>query len=231
MTARTRLVLVAIAAAALAAAVYWALSRGGVLEVLSDPERLHRIVEDLGPSGPLAVVLMLAAAIVFSPIPSAPIALVAGAAYGKLWGTVYILAGAELGALVAFGISRRFGYGAVRRWPWAVRLLDRPRSQTALMAIVFVSRLLPFLSFDAISYVAGLTPLIWWRFALATLAGVTPVSIALVWFGDRMATVGSDWVLWGVLLLGGVTLVPLGVRALWARRRRSSQESPRGRRP
>jgi uncharacterized membrane protein YdjX (TVP38/TMEM64 family) len=36
--------------------------------------------------------------------------------------------------------------------------LSRERSQIWLMAVVFVSRLLPFISFDAISYAAGLTP-------------------------------------------------------------------------
>ena len=45
-------------------------------------------------------------------------------------------------------------------------------SQNALMGIVFVSRLLPFLSFDIVSYGAGLTTLSAWRFALATLAGL-----------------------------------------------------------
>ncbi len=157
---------------------------------------------------------MLATAIVFSPIPSAPIAIVAGAAYGKLWGSVCVVLGAELGALAAFGIARHFGHDAVRRLPWAARLLERARSQAALMAIVFVSRLLPLVSFDAVSYAAGLTSLAWWSFAFATVAGVTPVSVALVWSSDRMAAAGSDWVLWAALLLGGVTLVPLGGCAL-----------------
>jgi uncharacterized membrane protein YdjX (TVP38/TMEM64 family) len=40
------------------------------------------------------------------------------------------------------------------------------------MTIVFVSRLLPFISFDIVSYAAGLTRLAMWRFAVATLAGI-----------------------------------------------------------
>ena len=48
-------------------------------------------------------------AIVMSPIPSAPIALAAGAAYGHLWGAVYVAAGSLSGALIAFGIARFLG--------------------------------------------------------------------------------------------------------------------------
>ena len=216
----TRFVVGAVAAVALAAAGYWALSRGGLLEILGDGERLRRLVEELGPWGPLAIVVGLAGAVVVSPIPSAPIALAAGAAYGKIWGLVYVVLGAELDALLAFGIARRLGYDAVRRWPSAARLLDRTRSQAALAGIVFASRLLPFLSFDAVSYAAGLTPLRWRWFAGATLAGVVPVSVALVWFGDRMAAEGTELIGWAVLLLGGVTLLPIAFRALRNRRRR-----------
>ena len=55
-------------------------------------------------------------AIVFSPMPSAPIALAAGAAYGHLWGTVYVVAGSMAGALAAFAIARVLGGEKLQRW-------------------------------------------------------------------------------------------------------------------
>lgn len=197
---------------------WFALSWSGALDLLGDGERLRRRVEDLGPIAPLAVIVGIAGAVVFSPIPSAPIALAAGAVFGKVWGSVYVVIGAELGALLAFGIARRLGYKAVRRWPRAARLLDRAQSQAALAGIVFASRLVPFISFDAVSYAAGLTPLRWRWFALATLAGVAPVSVALVWFGQQMVEEGAGWIGIAVLLLGGVTLLPLAFRLLRGRR-------------
>lgn len=54
----------------------------GWLTRLTDQERLRETVENLGAFGPIAIILLLALAIVFSPIPSAPISLAAGAAYG-----------------------------------------------------------------------------------------------------------------------------------------------------
>jgi uncharacterized membrane protein YdjX (TVP38/TMEM64 family) len=189
---------------------------GEILATMEDPARLRALAESFGAFGPLAVILGIAGAIIFSPIPSAPIALAAGAAYGGYWGTVYVVAGSLLGACVAFGIARRFGYDAVRKVPWIARWIDRTRSQAMLAGLVFASRLLPFLSFDAVSYAAGLTPLRFAWFALATLAGVIPISVLLVWFGERMAQEGAAWIGTAVLVAGGITLVPL----LWRRFRR-----------
>ena len=66
---------------------------------LMDGERLAVLVARAGIWGPAVIVTLMAVAVVASPIPSAPIALAAGAAYGHLWGTVQVVIGAELGAL------------------------------------------------------------------------------------------------------------------------------------
>jgi len=173
----------------------------------------------LGMAGPLAIVALMVIAILVSPIPSAPIALAAGALYGHTWGTGYIALGAELGALAAFGLARLLGRDALQRWLGSRLPSARLGSQNALMAIVFISRLLPFISFDVVSYAAGFTTLTWWRFALATLAGILPASYLLAHFGDEMATGELDRILYAVLALGLLTLVPLTVHLVRERRR------------
>jgi uncharacterized membrane protein YdjX (TVP38/TMEM64 family) len=50
----------------------------------------------------------MALAIELNPILSAPIALASGAVFGHTWGTLYIIVGAEIGALIAFVIARLF---------------------------------------------------------------------------------------------------------------------------
>ena len=85
-------------------------------------------------------------------------------------------------------------------------------SQNTLMMIVLVSRLLPFVSFDIISYAAGLTVITFWRFAVATLVGIVPASFLLAHFGGEMATGESDRILISVVALGAITLIPLGVK-------------------
>jgi len=229
---RRRRALVGLGLVALVALTYVALWRAGVLEGLADGAALREAVADLGAAGPLFVVGLMTLAIVMSPIPSAPIALAAGAAYGHLWGTVYVATGAELGALAAFGIARLAGYEAVRAWLGArnaaaplARFLG---SQSALMAAVFVSRLLPFVSFDAISYAAGLTPLAAWRFALATLFGIVPASFVLAHFGGELASANLQRAGLAVLALGAITLVPVAVKLAADRVRRGRRRREEG---
>ncbi len=83
------------------------------------------------------------------------------------------------------------------------------------MAIVFASRLVPFISFDVVSYAAGLTPLAFWRFALATLAGVIPISFLLVHFGEKLVSAQTERLLPLALLVGGITLAPIAGKLIW----------------
>lgn len=220
MTGRTQLRLAAgvVALAALIAAYAW-LHASGTLEVILDGSMLRRLVAGLGAWGPVAIVALMVLAILMSPIPSAPIALAAGALYGHAWGTLYVLLGAELGALAAFGLARLLGHDILRRWFGARLEMGLLGSQNALTGIVFVSRLLPFVSFDLVSYAAGLTVLSFWRFAAATLAGVAPASFLLAHFGGEMASGETDRILISVVLLGALTLVPFAV-AWWRGRKR-----------
>lgn len=202
--------LVAIAALSLALV-------GGVLLVWMLPQTvldfgsvqaMTERLREAGWIGPVVVVLSMAAAIIASPLPSAPIALAAGAVYGHVFGTLYVVLGATMGAAGAFGIARILGRDLLRRW-FGDRLdMGLLGSQNALMASVFVFRLLPFISFDIVSYAAGLTVLTPWRFLAATLAGVGPVSFALTHFGGELASGEDTRILIAVLALGLLTGVP-----------------------
>lgn len=217
---------VGIVAIALLPVAYWTMARTGVLAVILDGQALRQWILTIGLWGPLAVIGTMTIAILVSPIPSAPIALAAGAAYGHTWGTVYVVLGAEAGAIAAFGIARLVGHDVLQRWfgdKLSVGLLG---SQKVLMGIVFASRLLPFISFDLISYAAGLTVLSFWRFAIATFAGIIPASFLLAHFGGEMATGETDRILISALVLGGITLLPLVLK--FARGRAGTRRVGRG---
>ncbi len=186
---------------------------------LLDGQRLEELVARAGLWGPMLVVGLMTLAVVASPIPSAPIALAAGAAYGHLWGTVLVVVGAELGALIAFAIARVLGHDAVRRLFGDKVDAGLLGSQSALTVTVFASRLMPFVSFDMISYAAGLSCLHAWRFALATLAGIIPASFLLAHFGGVAVSGDLGWATWVVVGLGLVTGLPL----IWAATRKRTE--------
>lgn len=185
--------------------LFFLLAETDLAKMLGDPQALRQWVQDIGWLGPVALMGLMALAIVISPLPSAPIALAAGAAYGHIWGTVYVTIGAEAGALIAFAIARFLGGETLQRWFGDKLALGLMGSQKRLMGLVFGLRLLPFISFDVVSYAAGLTPLAAWRFALATFAGVAPVSFLLTHFGDRLAGGELGSLALAVLALGLVT--------------------------
>ncbi|MGB3471424.1 MAG: VTT domain-containing protein [Erythrobacter sp.] len=190
---------------------------------LFDRERLGVLVDRAGLFGPLVIVVGMTVAVVASPIPSAPVALVAGAAYGHVAGTIYVILGAEIGAIIAFAIARQLGRDAMRRWFGDRLEKGFLGSQDALTLTVLLSRLMPFVSFDFVSYAAGVSNLHFWRFALATLAGVVPASFVLAHFGSVAAESGGQGIAAVALGLGLITAAPLLFAALRNRRRNSAR--------
>ncbi len=185
-----------------------------------DGERISHWVNAVGGWGPILIIVLMTVAIVASPIPSAPIALAAGAAYGHTAGTVYIVIGAELGALAAFSLARFLGRGVLTRWLGDKVDKGWLGSQNALTFTVFASRLMPFISFDIVSYAAGLSRLHFWRFAVATLAGIIPASFVLAHFGNEAVSGEPGRAAWAAIGLGALTLTPLVIVAVRDRRRK-----------
>lgn len=192
---------------------YFAARETGALNELIDGQGLESAISELGILGPFLVVALMTFAIVMSPVPSAPIALASGAVYGHFWGALYVAFGAEAGALIAFGLARFVGLETVKQWlgtqPSSGFLNRFLQSQNALTVAVFATRLMPFLSFDLVSYAAGLTPLKTWRFAVATLLGIIPASFVLAHFGQSLVAGSSRSFGMTVLVLGTATLVPV----------------------
>lgn len=183
-----------------------------------DGERLADWVAKAGAWGPITIIALMTVAIVATPIPSAPIAMAAGAAYGHTVGTIYTVIGAELGALLAFALARFLGRDLLTRWLGAKIDQGWLGSQNALTLTVFASRLMPFLSFDLVSYAAGLSRLHFWRFALATLAGIIPASFVLAHFGSEAVSGEPGRAVWVAIGLGALTLTPLVIVAVRDRR-------------
>ena len=200
---------------------YLVLHETGTLGAILDGAALRERVEHLGAWGPLAIVALMILSVLVSPIPSAPIAMAAGAAYGHGWGTLYVVAGAEAGALLAFALARVLGQAVLYRWFGERLSAGLIGSQNALTGIVFISRLLPFVSFDLVSYAAGLTALSFWRFALATLAGIVPASFLLAHLGLEMTDGEADRFMYSALALGLITAIPIALKLArdgWGRR-------------
>ena len=194
---------------AMVAVIYLVLWKTGTISIFMDSGKLKTIIHQAGAWGPLMVIGLFMVAVVINPLPSAPIALAAGFAYGHTWGTLYVVIGSVSGAFVAFLIARLLGHDLLSKWLGEKLNTGLLGSQKGLMGTIIVFRLLPFISFDIVSYAAGLTNLAWWRFLIATTIGIIPASFLLAHFGSEMATGDVKRISLTVLLLGLMTVLPI----------------------
>lgn len=171
---------------------YWLVPWATVEEFLT-PSRLVAYLDGLGPWAPLALIGGMAAAVIIPPIPSLPLDLAAGALYGPLWGTLYVVTGAEIGAVAGFLIARALGRDLVSRMIKTGATFCQACSDHQLFSLVFFARLVPVFSFDVVSYGSGLTTISLKAFALATLIGMIPPTLAFTYFGSSV--VSAQWVL------------------------------------
>ena len=111
---------------------------------------------------------IMMAAVVISPISSLPLDIAAGAFSGPFLGTVYSVIGALADAVTSLLIARLLGREIVEKFVGGHINFCSQFSDKLLIKIVFFSRLVPVISFDLISYGAGLTKMSLKKFVMAT---------------------------------------------------------------
>lgn len=140
-------------------------------------------IEALGPLGPLAFIAGYALAVVAF-APGSVLTLAAGATFGIVRGTAYVLVAATLGAAIAFLVARHLAR------PWVERRLAAHPGFAAIdraiaaqgRRIVFLLRLSPAFPFSLLNYALGLTRV---RFvdALVASIGMLPGTLLYVYYG------------------------------------------------
>lgn len=181
---------------------WWGLSSFDYDRYLS-PTALSQRLNDAGPLAPLLLIGSMVGAVIIPPIPSLPLDLAAGAAFGPFYGALYAIIGAEIGAILCFLIARALGREALSRFMKAEATFCQMCTDHQLMGAMFIARFIPIFSFDIVSYGAGLTKISLKTFALASLAGMAPPTFAFVYLGSSV--VSAQW----PLIAGGVVMVAL----------------------
>ncbi len=183
-------------------ALLWVTGWGASLwEVFSDREQLQRVLQAAGALAPLVFVVLLVVQAVVAPLPAPALAIAGGYGFGVVEGFFLTWLGSLIGGVISFGISRRFGRGFVAGNAHAVRL-DRFVEEHGAV-LIFVLRLIPLVSFDAISYAAGLSGIRFRAFLLATALGMMPGTFAFVYLGGSEAGPWTWAVLLGLVALAG----------------------------
>jgi uncharacterized membrane protein YdjX (TVP38/TMEM64 family) len=151
---------------------------------LFHPDHIHEILVKAGGFAPFLYMIIMALAVVISPIPSVPLDVAAGVFFGPLLGTTYSAFGALGGAVASFLIARFLGRELIERFLGGHINFCTKCSDRLLTKVIFLSRLLPIVSFDIVSYGAGLTKISLKRFSIATFLGMLPLTFVYNYFGS-----------------------------------------------
>jgi len=175
------------------------------------PDRIRILLEKTGLFAPLWYMIIMALAVIISPIPSASLDAAAGAFFGPYLGTLYSAIGALGGAIASFLIARFLGRKFVERFLGGHINLCSGCSDKLLTKFVFLARLLPFISFDIVSYGAGLTKMSLKKFILATFLGMLPLTFVYNYFGVVLVAGGGLSLVLGLVIVFLLFLFPIWI--------------------
>lgn len=223
--ARLALVLAAVAAFGLAyllsAAFRTEVGRAAGILYRGDIAGLRDYILSFGVWAPVVSALLMTFQALVAPLPAFVLTFANGLAFGGFWGGLLSLSSAAVAAAISFWLARALGRGPVEALMGKVGLesADRWFERWGAYAVL-VARLIPILSFDVISFAAGLTRIRFLRFFAATVVGAAPATFVYSFLGERAPmSVRVLLVAFGVVIAGAVV-------ATVVRRRRRGKPVP-----
>lgn len=172
-----------------------------------DIETARAYIASYGVLAPIVSAILMIFQSVIAPLPAFLITFANGLLFGVWWGAALSWGSAMIGAALCFFIARGLGR------PVIVKLLSEAAVNTSDQFFqrygkhaVLIARLVPIISFDVISYGAGLTSMQFWGFAIATGIGQLPATLLYSYLGDR-ATGSIKILLWVFGIVMAVSIV------------------------
>jgi uncharacterized membrane protein YdjX (TVP38/TMEM64 family) len=182
-----------------------------------DEPRIKKWVASFGWFGPIVVILTMIVQMFLLVIPTIALMVVAILAYGPVWGSLLVLVAVFAASSVGYFIGRYFGQTLI---PKLLGNKTEEKIENFIEAYgfwaVIITRLNPFLSNDAISFVGGMLKMGYWKFIGATLIGILPLTIFIAILGKSTETLKSG-LLWG----SGVSLVLFGLYVWWDKQKKT----------
>ena len=152
---------------------------------------------------------------VIAPLPAFLITFANAAIFGWWQGAILSWTSAMAGAVVCFYIARALGRDAVEKYAGRGALasvegyFEKYGSRTIL-----ICRLLPFVSFDAVSYFAGLTPIKFLPFLVATGIGQLPATVVYSYVGG-MLTGGVKYFVTALLCIFALSIAVMIIKRMY----------------
>lgn len=221
-----------IGGAAIVRLVVGALLAAGILAAwpwrdLFDPLAMTTLLGG-NPLAPLIFIVLHVAASLFF-VPRAFLAVGAGLVFGMWWGILWAALGSVVGAVAGFLVARYVYAGFVERADSARLKALLARAERGGWRMVATVRLVPFIPHSLSNYALGLTRVRLGAYAVGSLLGQLPLTIAYADFGaaGRALFGTADWLhqmLWPSLI--GLSALALSLLIPLVARRRMRRVQP-----
>lgn len=160
---------------------------------------------------------------VAAPLPAFLLTFANANLFGWWQGAILSWTSAMAGAAVCFYIARILGRDAAEKLTSKAGLeqIDGFFEKYGKNTIL-ICRLLPFVSFDLVSYAAGLTSMPFWSFFIATGIGQLPATLVYSYVGG-MLTGGARLFVTGLMILFALSALIVMLRRIYMEKQRKKQ--------
>lgn len=168
-----------------------------------------------GPAAAVVSFLLMVFQSVIAPLPAFLITIANANLFGWWQGAILSWTSAMAGAALCFWIARVVGREAAEKLAGknGIRQMEEFFQRHGTQSVL-IARLLPFVSFDWVSYFAGLTSMRFWSFFLATGLGQLPATIVYSYVGG-MLTGGAKLLMTGLLILFALAILVVVIRQVY----------------
>lgn len=189
---------------------------------------IREFVESYGVYAAVVSFFLMIFQSVAAPLPAFLITFANANLFGWWKGAILSWTSAMAGAAVCFFIARILGRDVVEKLTSRSGLeqIDEFFERHGRLSIL-IARLLPFISFDIVSYAAGLTSMSFGAFMVATGIGQLPATIVYSYVGG-MLTGGARLLVTGLLILFALSGLVVLIRQVYTERtkRKARTDSP-----
>ncbi len=190
-----------------------------------DVDYVKGYILSFGIWAPIVSFLLMLFQSVVAPLPAFLITFSNAALFGWIKGAILSWSSAMAGAALCFLIANWFGRAAVEKLTSRLALenIDDFFKRYGQYAIL-IARLLPFVSFDIVSYAAGLTSMGFWPFFWATGIGQLPATLIYSYAGEMLVEGAQKFVM-GLLILFAVSILTILLKKIGTREKPEQAQS------
>lgn len=204
-----------------------AVKRSVFILSMVDVDAAKGYILSFGIWAPMVSFLLMVFQSLLAPLPAFIITFANAGLFGWIKGAILSWSSAMVGAALCYAIARIYGRTVVEKITTraALKEVDKFFEKYGKWAVL-VARLLPFVSFDVVSYAAGLTAMGFWEFIWATGLGQLPATIIYSYVGGVLTGSARTMVM-GLSIAFALTIVIfVSKQVRGARRKVETNEIP-----